>query len=640
MELQSILNQLEGVRKQSGGYQAKCPNHEDKIASLSMVEKDGKILLHCHAGCETNAILDKLGLEAKDLFSDNGYKTSNEPLNTYNYLDENGNLIYQVCRYPGKKFIHRRPDGAGGWIYNMNGVKRVPYELPIVMATIKAGQPVYIVEGEKDVKRLHSIGLAATCNSGGAGKWLDSFADCFKGARVAIIPDNDQPGRKHAQMIAKSLFGKVAIKIVNLPGLNEKEDVSDWLDAANTKEDLIKLVKETEVIHHPPAIEDCDVRMNNLLPIVHLHELDEPEPMTFIVEDMLPENYLSVIFGDGGNGKSLLSLTLACCVATGMSFLDKQVVKSNVLYLDFELEEKEQTRRAYKAARGLGLERPPKGLFYLQPGSDTSVPLKLNDLVNPLRATVEANDIRLVVVDSAGMAISGDAEKASDIISLFQALRELKVSILLIDHQSKLKQGESYEGKSAFGSVYKSNLARSIFQVHVVDNQEGLAKAVLRQTKSNFTAKAEPIGISMSFGNNFTVSIDEEALELANQSKTIDSTWQSIREAFTDLGGKATAKQVIDHTGIPGGTVRNKISQHKSIDIIDTGQKDDKAPIYELLLEGTDHSSSLPTPYGDRKDDERELELTPSANKLVSLCEQVGLPIEAIEVTQKPEGAF
>ena len=99
-----------------------------------------------------------------------------------------------------------------------------------------------IVEGEKDADRLAGLGLVATCNPGGAGKWQAAYNSYFQGKRVVILPDNDAPGRQHAQTIAANLDGiALEIKIVELPGLKAKGDVSDWLDDGGTRAELLRI---------------------------------------------------------------------------------------------------------------------------------------------------------------------------------------------------------------------------------------------------------------------------------------------------------------------------------------------------------------------------------------------------------------
>jgi hypothetical protein len=184
----------------------------------------------------------------KDLFPEPERKRKQagpgEVIATYDYKDANGKLLFQVCRTNDKRFFQRRPDGDGGWINGLGNIKPVLYRLPELLQAVQRGEMVFIPEGEKDVNNLARLGLAATTNPMGAGKWRDHYGDCLKGASCVILPDNDDPGRKHAEQVARSLHGKAAsVKILELPGLPPKGDVSDWLAAGHAKEDLLRLVE-------------------------------------------------------------------------------------------------------------------------------------------------------------------------------------------------------------------------------------------------------------------------------------------------------------------------------------------------------------------------------------------------------------
>ena len=116
---------------------------------------------------------------------------------TYDYADADGKLLYQVVRYAPKSFLQRRPDGNDGWIWDLEGVKRVLYRLPELLAAPE--HEVWIVEGEKDADRLASLGFIATTNAGGAGKWRSEFSDLLRGRHVVVLPDNDETGRRHGE---------------------------------------------------------------------------------------------------------------------------------------------------------------------------------------------------------------------------------------------------------------------------------------------------------------------------------------------------------------------------------------------------------------------------------------------------------
>ena len=166
---------------------------------------------------------------------------------TYDYCDEADNLEFQVLRKEPKTFSQRRPDGDG-WKYSVKDARILPYRLPELLAAPE--ELVFIVEGEKDADRLASMGLVSTCNAGGAGKWKKEHSRFLKGRRVVILPDNDGTGDLHAKAVKKSLRGIAKqVRIVELPGLELKGDVSDWLDAGGTLEALQELLEEAGSAH-------------------------------------------------------------------------------------------------------------------------------------------------------------------------------------------------------------------------------------------------------------------------------------------------------------------------------------------------------------------------------------------------------
>jgi hypothetical protein len=242
-------------------WEARCPIHDDRTASLAIGEPDngGMILLYCHAGCTTADVLASRNLKMADLMPpQSSNRTANKKIvATYDYRDEGSRLLYQAIRYEPKDFRQRCPKDGGGWEWKLNGVRRVLYRLPELLKA-DATEPVFIVEGEKDADRLASIGLVATTNVGGASKgktkWLESYNEVLRGRRVIIVPDNDDPGRAHAASVATALRGVASsVKILTLPALLDKGDVSDWLDAGGTTEQLREFAATAEEWQPPAA---------------------------------------------------------------------------------------------------------------------------------------------------------------------------------------------------------------------------------------------------------------------------------------------------------------------------------------------------------------------------------------------------
>ena len=177
---------------------------------------------------------------------------------TYTYTTPAGTVLYQVQRLAPKGFRQRRPDPdqAGGWIHNIQDVPRVLYRSDL-LAGAKPGARVFVVEGEKDVDRLVTLCLLATTSPMGSGKWREEFGAALAGLDVVILPDNDAPGRKHAEQVARSVRPHArSVTILDLPLQVEGEDVSDWLDGyGGTPEALMDLVASAQP-WAPQAAED------------------------------------------------------------------------------------------------------------------------------------------------------------------------------------------------------------------------------------------------------------------------------------------------------------------------------------------------------------------------------------------------
>jgi putative DNA primase/helicase len=249
----SEIAELLGFRQvRPGQWEGRCPAHDDRNASAGLAQGDsGGTVASCQAGCSFAEIVKAAGLSFKDFAPPELARGTQEITRRgkivarYDYRDDAGQLLYQVLRLEPKSFRQRRPDGDGGWEWSTKGVRRVLYRL-FELANADPAEPVFVVEGEKDVERLVGLGLEATCNAGGAGKrkWPKSGRDVLADRHVVILPDNDDEGRKHARRIARALEGAAAsIRIVELPGIAEKGDVSDWLNAGGGLEALAELVE-------------------------------------------------------------------------------------------------------------------------------------------------------------------------------------------------------------------------------------------------------------------------------------------------------------------------------------------------------------------------------------------------------------
>ena len=248
------LGALRRATRRGDWFDDLCPAHPDERPSLSYsAHPSGGVIFHCRAGCSQDQVKRAM---ARAVGCAPSAFDPPQIVATYDYCDDAGVLVYQVVRLDPKTFRQRRPDGHGGWVWNLNGVGPLLYRLP----ELQGQATVYIPEGEKDADRLAALGLPATCNSGGAGKWRDVHTQLLKtaGCREAVIlRDNDAAGAKHQQDVARSCAAHgITAKLIELPGLAEKGDISDWLDAGHTPDELQALVAAAPTFEHDETEDD------------------------------------------------------------------------------------------------------------------------------------------------------------------------------------------------------------------------------------------------------------------------------------------------------------------------------------------------------------------------------------------------
>lgn len=321
------LAQRLDATKSGSGWNARCPAHDDHRASLSIsIGDDQRVLLFCHAQCSLQKILDALDLTAADLFPERtrpseGRGPTGEIVATYPYRDAAGVVQYEVVRYSPKNFRQRRPDGAGGWIWKMTGVA------PLVYRRDQLGKHprILICEGEKDVDRLWTLNLPATCNSGGAGKWRDTHTQQLIAAGVkfaAIIPDGDGPGRLHADTVARSCHqAGIEVKVVPLPA----KDASEFLDGGAVKTDLTALITGTET-YTPRGLSaptnPASATESAAVPVlVRLSDV-APESIDWLWPGRIARGKYTLLAGDPGLGKSTVTLDLAARLTRGLGWPD------------------------------------------------------------------------------------------------------------------------------------------------------------------------------------------------------------------------------------------------------------------------------------------------------------------------------
>lgn len=334
MKYADFIARFEKKFKSSRGVMVKCPAHADGKASLSVSEaRDGGVLLKCFAGCTADAITNALGLDMSDLFAEKASRPFSPPKTpykptgdvpeakpeierVYSYTDQLGRELYQALRMKPKSFRQRHTVN-GNWVWNMDGVERVLYRLP----QVHNSQQVWIVEGEKDAENLSELGFCATCNVGGAGKWLDGYSESLKGKDVVICGDNDEPGQKHVQLVFDSIADKAkSVKVVKLPGTIK--DASDYIATFTDKSEAQKALFELQsaAVPHIGGFKLPVYSMADIEPL-YKSQVERSELVSLNLGSWLPTlgrrvrplipGELALILGDTGAGKTAMLQNIA-----------------------------------------------------------------------------------------------------------------------------------------------------------------------------------------------------------------------------------------------------------------------------------------------------------------------------------------
>lgn len=296
MTIDEVLSKLEGVKRQGSHYMAFCPCHEDVgKQSLQITEGDnGNVLLKCFAGCSFEQLAKALGMNSK---RDRWNESNAEAV--YDYVDEKGSLLFQVLRMPDKEFPARHRD-SDKWVWNLEGVRRVPYRLPELIEAVKDGKWIVVVEGEKDAEAINALDseFFATCNPGGAGKWRSEYTQFFAGAKVIIWADKDDPGLAHARRVKKSLQ-PVAAEIHVVQSAAGK-DAHDHL--------VVHQLRFDQVVQFELSEED-EVRLSDV-------DLGE---VVWHWKPFVQVGTFHLLAGDGGVGKGTWLAALAAAITRGQT---------------------------------------------------------------------------------------------------------------------------------------------------------------------------------------------------------------------------------------------------------------------------------------------------------------------------------
>lgn len=360
----------------------------------------------------------KCGTTHGDAVVELGEARSAQVVATYDYRNESGELLYQVVRKHPKTFRQRRPDGAGGWLWNLEGVAPSLYRLPDVIRAVGAGDAVYIVEGEKDVEALESAGCVATCNSGGAGKWRADFGRYFQGSEVVIVRDRDKPGEEHAREVFRSIR-KIA-KSIRVVEAKSGKDAADHLSAGLSVAEFLPVwplddLRESDPVQWKRSIVRRSVTAGDPFREMNYQEslqrVGDPHwPTGLQGYSMVLPNFrgVTILTGPPSSGKSYLAIASACEAARR---------GWDVLYLASEMGEGALARRF---SRFCGSSALPPGLRIVTVNFGADI----EALVDLVQESIGERNL-LVVMDSISSYVDQASVANSDDVHGIGPLKQM-----------------------------------------------------------------------------------------------------------------------------------------------------------------------------------------------------------------------
>ncbi|MFH0773891.1 MAG: AAA family ATPase [bacterium] len=569
MTKQEILSRLDikayyssefpSIKTNSGMGQALCPFHDDHKASLSVNLKTG--LFKCF-GCDRKGSIFDFYMAKHDVDYRSSFDAlakeaglTTEPqrkvVKTYDYTDESGNLLSQVIRYEPKDFRQRRPDGKGEWTYNLKDVRLVPYNLPEI---IKAEDGI-IVEGETDVENLRAIGLVATCNPMGAGKWKAEYSEHFRGKKVAIIPDNDKPGRDHALQVARSLRGIAkSVKILELPSLPEKGDVSDWLALGHSKEELIEIIKTTHewIPEEPKSLLDSLLRWNDILSLDVRTE--------YLLENLIPKGSITLLFGRGGIGKTSVAMQIAHRVAEGLPFGNLQTIKIPVYFVDFENPLAILKERVGKIGRS-------DNLYVWHISNEILQPPRLDSKEWELYKELPPGLLVFDTLRASHLSDENDSKPMALIMARLKELREKGFTIFLLHHTPKGNEG-IFKGSTAI-----LDLADHVLGLEEIKESDSVEFDInnLYRLGVRIKTRYDPHHIFLRFNPNI------KGFEIAKDPDTekIEAIYEILKESPEGLKQKEFKEKVKNELDLTESQIRKLLKKGENIawDIQKGGEK-------------------------------------------------------------------
>jgi hypothetical protein len=576
MNAEELATRLHG-KQSNGSWSALCPAHSDKSPSLSITDGDkGGVVVHCHAGCATSAVLDAVGISITDLapVTEDRDRQRSREVDRYRYVDETGQALFDVVRREPKAF-HQEPANGQRGAGAMAGVRRVLYRLPEVLSAVSRGATVFITEGEKDANAIVAAGYCATTMAGGAGKWNTVAAHACQvlaGADIVIVRDNDKPGIAHAVEVAANLRD-VAKSVLIVEPLAGFKDAALHLGAGHTIEELLEVDEaqdsSSDGTGGTPDQPEHVTMEARLLTIGQLRTLPAPEPLIGSLFDL---DTLALLYGRRGSFKSFLALDWALHIAYGNRWHSQSVRQGHVLYVCAE--------GSHGLAQRIDAWKTHHGIIH-----DTdrlSVLPEAVNLMSPSQAGALAQvaatlGSRLVILDTwARCTVGGEENSTKDMgqaIEQLDVIRRASGACVLGVHHSGKDTTAGARGSSALEAAFDS-----VFEIGASDDI-----VTLKTTKQKHHAEGNPWYLR-------ALPI-RDSVVLAPNANTVDEVSASVLTTLAALAeiqvpGGVTASNWLVVAGKPEQTFYRHRKTLLTTGLIEnTGS--DKLPRYQVTSAGT-----------------------------------------------------
>lgn len=504
----------------------------------------------------------------------------------YDYREADGTVRYQVVRFDwddpanpkghSKNFRQRRPDSskAHGYDWKVKGLIPLPYRLPELLEDIADGAEVFIVEGEKKVDMLRDLGVPATCNSGGAGKFPDEIVSWFKGAKVTILADNDEAGREHRGLVGNKLLPVASrVRTLDLPNLPAKGGIDDWLPAGGSADELYSLAMRAALFEAVPFVSKFGA--------VEWLDLDQPGPVyDELIKGVLTKGELSLLLGESQSGKSFLAIDIAGAVARGISWFGRKVRRGLVVYQAGESATGVRRKRlpAYRKHNDIAHEAIPFVLL--------QAPLDLYSSDDPTDAFIEecvnwcriyGIPLELIVIDTFNKATPGanenDGKDMGVVLARCDKIRKATGAHVMLVHHLNAGGNKARGHTSLFANVENVLLCRIVPDHSDADNRKVREAVVSKQkdgedgTSFKFVLPQVEIGTDAD-GDKITSCIVAPPAGEAGQTiknpgaiQLGGANQKVLRALYDVLSDPVLAQHAPAELGLPSGT---KVASRKA----------------------------------------------------------------------------